>query len=63
MTISIGNDKELHPVRFTYKQIEFIKHMVFEVAGDYFEEESGNILDTIRLAECESDDIDCLEED
>ena len=41
-------NKKLHPVRFTKKQIAFIKHMIHEKAYEYWEEECGDILSTIE---------------
>lgn len=47
----IKHSKEVHPVRFTWAEIGLITHMIYEVAGDYFEEESSQILEKIKLSE------------
>lgn len=42
--------KDLHPVRFTHEQVEFIKHLLNEF-GEYHEEESSKLWDAIDLSE------------
>lgn len=44
------NDSDLHPVRFTNKQIGLIKHIMGRFS-DYFEEESEEFFNTIKEAE------------
>ena len=38
----------ISPVRFTEKQIEFIKHMIFELCYEYWEESCEDIINTIN---------------
>ncbi len=46
----MANDNELHPVRFTNKQVSTIKHIIGHFS-DYFEEEAENLLDTVKKYE------------
>jgi hypothetical protein len=46
----ITMDNELHPVRFTKRQIEFIQNMM-DHNWDYFEEECADLNRTIEQAE------------
>lgn len=40
-----------HPWQPTRDDVAFIRHMIYEVAGDYFEEESAELLSAIKKAE------------
>lgn len=42
---------DVHPVRFTKKQIEFLEHMISEIGFDRFEEECLDLRETIKSAE------------
>lgn len=50
------NDNDLHPVRFTNKQMELIKHIMSEFS-EYFEEEAHDFFETIKEAEKERGNI------
>lgn len=39
--------EKIHPVRFTYKQVEFIEHLLCEFS-EYFEEENDDLRKTIE---------------
>lgn len=41
---------DIHPVRFTKKQIEFLEHMISEIGFDRFEEECLDLRETIKSA-------------
>lgn len=43
-------NSEIHPVRFTNKQVDFIKHLLCEFS-EYFEEENADLSDHIEKAE------------
>jgi len=44
------NDNDLHPVRFTNKQVGLIKHIMGHFS-DYFEDESEEFFNTIKESE------------
>ena len=46
-------DEELHPVRFSKSQINFILHMIHEKALEYWEEECQDILSTVEKSEAQ----------
>ncbi len=46
----MADRNELHPVRFTHRQISFIKH-VMDHSYEYFEEDAGALLETIEDSE------------
>jgi hypothetical protein len=52
MRITLGGNMSdnKHPVRFTRKQINFVKHAMVQFY-DYFEEEAEDILETVEKAE------------
>lgn len=39
-------DSDIHPVRFTNKQVGFIEHLLCEFS-EYFEEENADLSETI----------------
>lgn len=49
-------DSNLHPVRFTNRQIESIKHIMSEFCG-YFEKEAKEFFNTIRESEKDMENI------
>ena len=42
---------DLHPVRFTKDQVEFLRHLFNESGYDYFEEECTDLEATIKKSE------------
>lgn len=44
-------NEKLHPVKFSEKQIRFIKHMIYAKAYEYWEEACEDILSTIGKSE------------
>ncbi len=44
-------ENELHPVRFTKRQIDFIEHMIYEKGYDFWEEQCSDIISTIESYE------------
>ena len=46
-------DNDLHPIRFTNKQVRLIKHIMGHFS-DYFEEEAEEFFETIKEAEAQS---------
>ena len=49
----MNTDAKQHPVRFTYFQMDFLKHAIYEILADYWEDEALDLLDTIEEAEKE----------
>jgi hypothetical protein len=46
----MSNDNDLHPVRFTNKQVEMIAH-IMDFAAEHYEEETQEFFDIVEKYE------------